>query len=215
MKLLSLNIGMPEIFHWQGREISTGFFKKPNKSVLELKTLGFVGDGQADLSVHGGIDKAVYGIGQEVYARWRVERPNDQLDWGSFGENLSLSSCEESKIFVGDIFKLGSAKLQAVQPRFPCFKLGLRFKDMTTLKVFNDIGRPGVYFRVLSEGQVKAGDHLEFESGEQGFLSISKMFLIGIKKENPSVAELEQFLKISALDNRWREKFLNLKNEKS
>src|ERR1041385_826604 len=119
----------------------------------------FRGDRQADLSVHGGPDKAVYVYPAEHYAYWHRELPDMTLPWGMFGENLTTEGLQEDDTLqIGDRFRVGSAELGVPQPRLPCFKLGLKFGRNDMVKLFLASGRTGFYFKVIAEGEVAAGN---------------------------------------------------------
>jgi len=121
-------------------------------------TLGLEGDSQADLTVHGGRDKAVYAYPSEHYGYWRERFPGMEMPWGTFGENLTTEGLLEETVHVGDRFAIGSAELQVTRPRLPCFKLGLRFKTQTMVRRFLASGRTGFYLSVIKEGRMEAGD---------------------------------------------------------
>src|SRR5438128_4562282 len=126
MKLISVNVGLPREVIWKGKTVTTGIFKEPVKGRVMLRALNLDGDRQADLTVHGGPDKAVYAYPSEHYAFWRTELPEDELSWGAFGENLTLAGWLEGEVHIGDRFRIGTAALIVTQPRMPCFKLGIR-----------------------------------------------------------------------------------------
>jgi MOSC domain-containing protein YiiM len=161
MQLLSLNVGRPRVLNWHGREIKTAIFKQPVAGPVALAGVNLVGDEQADLRVHGGPDKAVYAYDSTHYAAWRALLPT-WTDWtpGLFGENLTTDGLLETAVRVGDVFGLGTARLRAVQPRQPCYKLNVRFNDRDMAARFTQVGRPGIYFRVEAPGTVQAGDAL-------------------------------------------------------
>ncbi len=162
MQLVSLNVGLPREVDFQGKKVLTGIFKSPVNKRLKISFLNIEGDKQADLSVHGGRDKAVYAYASEYYEFWKSEFPGKDLPFGMFGENLTISGgLFETEIKIGDIFSLGTSELMAVQPRIPCFKLGIRFGDPSIIKKFMKAGKSGVYFRVLKEGETGPNDTLE------------------------------------------------------
>ena len=158
MKIVSLNVGLPRTVQWKGKAVSTGIFKTPASGRIRLRSLDFDGDRQADLSVHGGPDKAAYVYASEHYAYWRSELPDVALPWGIFGENLTTEGLDEGALQVGDRFRIGSAEVMVTQPRLPCFKLGLRFGRDDMVKRFLASGRLGFYFRVIAEGEIAAGN---------------------------------------------------------
>jgi MOSC domain-containing protein YiiM len=160
MRILSVNVGLPRLVEWGGRAITTGIFKHPMAGPVSLELLNFVGDRQADLTVHGGPDKAVYAYDDAHYAYWRNQIGHDDWTPGLFGENLTTEGLIETGVRIGDLFRVGSALLRAVQPRFPCYKLNARFNDPGMVRHFARSGRSGIYFRVVEPGVVQAGDEI-------------------------------------------------------
>lgn len=144
---------------WRGSPVETGIFKQPLAGRVMVRATNVDGDRQVDLTVHGGEFKAVYAYAAEHYAWWRRELQRE-IPFGMFGENLTIEGFEEAEICVGDVVRIGPVRLQAVQPRLPCFKLGLRFEDAGMVRRFMDSGRLGIYFRVLEEGEIGAGDEV-------------------------------------------------------
>ena len=120
------------------------------------------GDGQADLSVHGGRSKAVYVYPSEHYGFWRGELPDMALPWGMFGENLSTAGLLEEEVQIGDEFRIGTTRVQVSEPRMPCYKLGIRFGRPDMVKRFLQSQRSGFYVAVAQEGRVQAGDAIEY-----------------------------------------------------
>jgi len=160
MHLHSVNVGLPRDVMWHGREVTTGIYKEPVQGRVAIRRLNLDGDGQADLSVHGGAEKAVYCYPFEHYAYWKRELPGKDLPFGMFGENLTLEGVSEETVHIGDRFTFGSATLVVTQPRLPCYKLGIKFKSDAMVKRFLASGRTGFYFAVESEGAVAAGDRV-------------------------------------------------------
>jgi len=162
MKLLSVNVGLPQEIDWRGETVRTSIFKAPVAGQVHVTRLNVEGDRQSDLSVHGGSDKAVYAYPSEHYAFWRTELPGTELPWGMFGENFTTEGLLERNVHIGDRLRAGSAEFIVTQPRMPCFKLGIRFGRPDMVKRFQRSGRTGFYLAVLQEGDVAAGDSLEF-----------------------------------------------------
>ena len=161
MRVVSLSVGLPREVEWDGHTVLTSIFKAPVNRRLRVTTLNFEGDEQSDLTVHGGVDKAVYAYPSEHYAYWRHELPGMDLPWAVFGENLTTEGLLEADVRIGDRFRVGSAEFIVTQPRMPCYKLGIRFGRMDILKRFLKSGRTGFYFAVTTEGEVGAGDPIE------------------------------------------------------
>lgn len=159
----SLNVGAPRLVHANGHSVMTAIWKHPIQGPVALRGVNLRGDDQADRSVHGGPDKAVYAYARADIDWWEGELGRSLGD-APFGENLTVSGLPVSEAVIGEQWALGSALLQVAQPRLPCFKLGLRMGDPRFLKHFAAAGRPGAYLRVLREGDIAAGDNIEVTS---------------------------------------------------
>ncbi len=164
--LLSICVSKVKDVDWNGTTVETGIFKLPVKGKVKAHRLNLDGDEQADLSVHGGPDKAVYAYPVEQYAYWKTELPERHLEWGSFGENLTTVGFAEESLFIGDILKIGTALFAVTQPRMPCFKLGIKFGDPGIIRRFYKSGKWGYYLSVLQEGEIEAGDALTREGSD-------------------------------------------------
>ncbi len=156
-KLLSINTSLPRSVPVHGELVETGIFKRPVNGTVMLRRLNLDGDAQADLGVHGGVDKAVYVYSAEHYDSWNDELGR-RLTYGQFGENLTVTGLLESTVHFADVLAVGEAVLQVTQPRSPCYKLGIAMGDQGFLKRFLESGRSGFYCRVLTEGVIEAGD---------------------------------------------------------
>jgi MOSC domain-containing protein YiiM len=159
----SVNVGAPRAVPADGHTVLTAIWKSPVEGRVPLRGVNLRGDDQADRSVHGGPDKAVYAYAIEDTAWWEGELGRS-LGPGAFGENLSVSGLAVSGAVIGERWTIGSAELEVAQPRLPCFKLGLRMGDPGFLKRFAAANRPGAYLRVVSEGDLGAGDPIEVVS---------------------------------------------------
>lgn len=160
-KVLSVCVSKPKIVEWRDELVSTGIFKLPVEGVVKVSKTNLQGDQQADLTVHGGPDKAVYGYPSEHYAYWKDQLPHRDLPMGMFGENLTTQGLSEENLCIGDKLQIGSAVLVVTQPRLPCFKLGIKFGDEKIIRQFYKSGRWGFYFSVLEEGELAAGDEIK------------------------------------------------------
>lgn len=209
MRVVSVNVGLPRPVPGRGGMVMTGIFKDPVAGRVRVRRLNLEGDGQADLSVHGGPDKAVYAYPSEHYPFWRNELPGHALDWGAFGENLTVEGWWEDEVHVGDRFRIGTAEMVVTQPRMPCFKLGLRFGRDDVIARFLESGRPGFYLRVLAEGEVEAGDPCERISEDPERVSVVdvvRMFLDRHRELSAADRDvLARALRIEALPESWRE----------
>lgn len=155
MKVVSLSVGGPRMVEWNGGAVLTSIFKSTTDRRLRGTTLNVEGDRQSDLTVHGGVEKAVYAYPSEHYPPWREELGMD-LPWASFGENLTTEGLSEG-VRIGDRFRIGTAELVVTQPRMPCYKLGIRLGRQDVLRRMLRTGRTGFYFSVAVEGEVGAG----------------------------------------------------------
>lgn len=213
MKLVSVNVGLPRSVEWNGQTVTTGIFKEPVEGRVWLRALNLDGDRQADLSVHGGPDKAVYAYPAEHYPYWREELPGRQLPWGMFGENLTSDGLLEESVHVGDRFRIGSAELMVTQPRLPCYKLGLKFGREDMVKRFLASRRTGFYFRVVQEGAVEAGDVIEVAGREPQSISVAAVTRLYVRESRDSEL-LRRALELEALPAGWRNHFRKLLEKK-
>ncbi len=161
MQLLSVQVGRPREVEWRGEVVTTGIFKQPVHGPVIVRYLDLDGDEQADLTVHGGRDKAVYVYPSEHYPLWRKELPELEFPFGAFGENLTVEGLLENDVRIGDVLRIGSAEFVVTQPRQPCYKLAVRFDRVDMLRRLLRTGRSGFYLRVLKEGVLSAGDTID------------------------------------------------------
>lgn len=205
MTLISINIGIPrEIIH-DGRAIMTGIFKVPVTGAVLLRRLNLDGDGQADLRVHGGLDKAVYAYPFEHYAFWARELGRDGFPYGQFGENFTVEGLLEETVNIGDVFRIGEACVQVTQPRSPCFKLGIRLGDENFPARFAVANRTGFYLRVLAEGRVTAGDVIARIEHAPGSMSVREVFRL--RHVGGTRVEYERAARLPVLSPSWRAAF--------
>ena len=206
MKLISLNVGLPRIVESNGEPVTTGIFKEPKQGPVMLRTLNLDGDRQADLTVHGGVSKAVYGYPVEHYEFWKRELPEMELPFGMFGENFTTEGLVEDALNVGDRFRIGEAELMVTEPRMPCYKLGIKFGRTDIIRRFLQSRRTGFYFAVVKEGEVEAGDEIELLSRDSNDISIADITrLYAFEKDD--LQTLRRAVKLEALSDSWREYF--------
>jgi len=207
LRLLSLNVGLPRQVRFQGELVTTGIFKEPVQGSVKLRKLNLDGDKQADLKVHGGVDKAVYAYAGEHYDYWRQELPDMSLPWGMFGENFTTEGMFEESVNIGDQFKVGTANLIATQPRMPCYKLGVKFGSMDMIKRFLASGLTGVYFKVMKEGELEQGDEIKLIKKAENSVTVKDIVRIyTIDKDD--IQTIERAIKIKDLPNGWRYHFI-------
>jgi MOSC domain-containing protein YiiM len=160
--LVSVNVGRPRQVNTGTRIVSTSIWKKPIEGRVAVRGVNVDGDEQADRSVHGGQDKAVYAYAVEETRQWRDELGRE-LGSAPFGENLTTEGIDVSGALVGERWRVGTTLLEVVQPRLPCFKLGLRMGDPLFVRDFATASRPGAYLRIIEEGELGAGDAIEVD----------------------------------------------------
>ena len=205
-KLISIQVGIPRTVQIDGEEITTGIFKTPIEKRIPLHWLDLEGDQQADLTVHGGRDKAVYVYPSEHYPYWKKQLPGVNLPWGAFGENFTTSGLVEDTVCLGDRFTIGTAEVVVTQPRLPCFKLNLKFDRADMAKRFLASRRSGFYLRVLREGEVGPGDEIVRTHQDENRVSISDALRIYLH-EASSNELVHRALQVEYLSPSWREKF--------
>ncbi|USD25615.1 MOSC domain-containing protein [Flagellimonas marinaquae] len=205
MKIISTNLGNPTKIVWNGKETTTGIYKFPVDQPILLESTDVKGDSVIDRKHHGGIYKAAYLFSADRYAYWKEKYPDLEWNWGMFGENLTIQGLDESQIRIGSIYRLGTALVQITQPREPCYKLGIRFKDQNMIKQFIDQGFPGTYVRVLESGTVKTGDSIELSKASETPLTVQEFYkLLYAKTKDSHVLRLA--LQNEAIPKSKREK---------
>jgi MOSC domain-containing protein YiiM len=222
MKLVSLSVGLPREVTWHGMNVSTGIFKQPVDGRVAIRRLNLDGDRQADLTVHGGNDKAVYCYPLQHYGYWKKELPEHQLPLGAFGENFTVdfdrndvgagtkdAALPEHAIHVGDRFSVGSAEVVVTQPRLPCYKLCIRFQMEDMVKRFLASGRSGFYVAVTREGEVGAGDEMKPLAQDSNAVPVSAITQLYIAKRysTEDLRLVERAVRVAALPESWKEYF--------
>jgi MOSC domain-containing protein YiiM len=206
MKLLSINVGLPRKIPWQGKVVRTSIFKSPVSGTVRVSKLNLAGDQQSDLSVHGGIHKAVYAYPSEHYEFWRKEMPDADLRWGVFGENLTTQGVLEDEVRIGDRLRIGSAEFVVTQPRMPCFKLGIRLGRPDMVKRFLRSGRSGFYLAVLEEGQIAAGDSIQVLTRDEHGVTVAD--IVNLYQADATNQDLlRRASDLPALPPDWRDHF--------
>src|SRR4051812_27803799 len=205
MRVLALSVGRPREVEWRGKPVLTSIFKTPVARRLRVTALNFEGDEQSDLTVHGGVDKAVYVYPAEHYENWRRELPGMDLPCAVFGENLTTEGLLED-VRIGDRFRIGSAEFVVTQPRLPCYKLGVRFGRPDILKRMLQSGRTGFYFAVTTEGEVGAGDAIEpIAMADEGLTVADVVNLYTVDAKNQEL--LRRATESSILPESWKDYF--------
>lgn len=207
MKLLSINVAVPEQIQFRGRRVSTGIYKKPVDGPVAVGKLNLDGDRQADLKNHGGDCKAVYAYSYDHYPYWEELLDTSGMPMGQFGENLTISALDESCLCIGDRLGIGDAEFVITQPRVPCFKLGIRFDnpEMPTLLIGS--GYTGIYLKVLREGLIEAGDAVEVTGHSGNGVTVRGLFEAFYDYDAArSQPMFESALQVPELSPEWRKK---------
>ena len=205
MTLMSVNISRPVEVQHGDRLIKTGIFKKPVTGSVRANRHNLDGDGQADLDKHGGEHKAVYAYSLDHYAYWRRVLNREEIDYGQFGENLTVAGLDESESCIGDRLRIGSALFTITQPRVPCFKLGIRLGDERMPKLFSESARTGFYLRVLREGLIEVGDTVNVVERGYGNVAIRTIFKAYLKAgDGDASLTLVRALEVPELSPEWR-----------
>jgi MOSC domain-containing protein YiiM len=185
----------------------SAFVKYAVDGPIECGWLGLAGDSQADLSVHGGVDKAVYGYSADHYAGWQADYPQlaSRFVPGGVGENLAIDGLTEADVCVGDVHGIGTTRLQVCQPRQPCFKFALRFNDNRLPKAMVRNGRAGWYYRVLQPGTIKSGNRIDLCDRPNPDFSFARL-VEWVNHGDATRPELHQLSRMSGLALTWRKR---------
>jgi MOSC domain-containing protein YiiM len=206
MKIVSLNVGSPQEKQWMGKIVLTSIFKKSVPDRRKVSFTNIEGDEQADPRVHGGINKAVYAYDISHYEHWKNILQRNDWNYGLFGENLTTKGLRDDEVRIGSIYKIGSAKLQAIQPRFPCIKINIRFGLPDMMERFINEKKNGIYFKVIEEGDVQENDSIQLIEESQHKVTIQDFVECYYSKgEDKSI--LKEFLAIPYLPESKRNAF--------
>lgn len=208
MQIISTNIAQPVKFNWKGKEVTTGIYKKPTDTPIYLGKTDVLGDIVADRKVHGGEFKACYLFSANQYPYWQNLYPNLKWTYGMLGENLTIKSLDENQLYVGDIYRLGSALVQITQPREPCFKFAHKFGNDDVLQQFIDHGYSGTYVRVIEEGEVKTNDNFILNKRMKNSVTIFQLFEL-LYSKNKNKEHINLLVNNDALPQKLRKR-LNL-----
>jgi MOSC domain-containing protein YiiM len=206
VEVVSINVGKPSIIKVSNKELHTGIVKSPVSSDLHLSYTQLEGDGQADLVFHGGLDKVLCVYCLEHYPYW--ERTlGHPLEFGAFGENLTVSGLLEADICIGDIFSLGEAIVQVSQPRQPCYKLAQRHEFMDLAVQVQNTGFTGYYLRVIKEGLLPLHAQIQLMAKHPAAVHIEYANQIKYHDKH-NVDGIKRILVVEELSASWRGAFL-------
>ena len=206
MKVVSVNVGLPKQISYGMRQVVTSIFKEPIEGRVKVTTLNLDGDAQADLSVHGGLDKAIYSYSEEHYKYWKEVYPTIVMPFGMFGENLTTQGLNEDTVNIGDQYQIGSSRLVVTQPRMPCYKLGIKFGRMDILEKFINSQRPGIYYKVLEEGDLGAGDNITLLYKDKNNVTINDIVSLYLNDHNDkeNISKMKKATKLKSLPESWK-----------
>jgi MOSC domain-containing protein YiiM len=195
----SVNVGAVRTVEWRGQRVTTGIWKAPLSGRVRVQGVNIHGDNQADRTVHGGSDKAVYAYASEDYDWWSYEL-GYALEPGTFGENLTVRGMPVSDGLVGECWRIGSVVLEVSQPRLPCYKLGMRMNDARFPRRFAAAGRPGAYLRIVEPGELASGDPIEVVHRPGHNLTVGDVAHIYLRDHH----QVDRLLQVPELPEEWR-----------
>ena len=204
--VVSVNVGGIREFDYRGRRAASAIWKSPAAGRVAARGVNLEGDDQADRSVHGGPDKAVYAYAIED-TRWWEQQLDRQLDHGAFGENLTIDGVDLANTLVGERWAVGSAVLEVSEPRLPCWRLGVRMGDESFLRTFTQASRSGTYLRIAVEGELGTGDRIRVIERPDHDMTIGNIFRI-FTRDRDEAPRLLTVPRLSASWTRWAEELL-------
>ena len=206
MKIISINTSLPRKISFNKKIISTSIFKEPKNYELQVSKNGIEGDRQADLSVHGGLDKAVYAYSYQHYAHWsKLLKKDFSKNYGLIGENLTIDNFDERKIFIGDEFRISKVVLKITQPRIPCYKITIKMNEKNFMKYFIEYNFLGTYMKVLNDGKIKKGDEIELINRESQTMSVFDISKLIFSENN--VEAMKKAIAIPFLTDEIKQRF--------
>jgi ferredoxin-NADP reductase/MOSC domain-containing protein YiiM len=205
-RLLSVNVGLPRDVTWQGRTVHTGIWKAPVEGPRMARRLNIDGDGQGDLNGHGGERRAVFVYQMDSYRYWQDHLGRNDFAYGQFGENFTVDGLPDAEVCIGDRYRIGGALFEVTQPRVTCYRLGIRLDEPEMPALVVKHGRPGFYFRVIEEGEVKAGDEITKVASGPERMSVFEINALLYTPSHPR-DRLERALRIPALSFGWHRSF--------
>ena len=205
-KLLSVNVGLPRDIEWSGRVVRTGIWKDPVHGRCRVGRLNLDGDGQGDLAGHGGEQRAVFVYQIESYGHWEQQLRRSDFVYGQFGENFTVEGMTDDQVCIGDRYEVGTALFEVTQPRVTCYRVGIRMNEPRMPALLTSSGRPGFYFRVLREGEVRAGDAIVKVGEAKEQMTVAEINAL-LYLPNHDRKQLERALRVEALSPGWRSSF--------
>ena len=208
-KLVSVNVGMPKDVRWKDKTVYTGIWKTPAKGPVMARHLNLDGDGQGDLNGHGGEQRAVMVYQTESYDFWRTYLNRTDLEPGHFGENFTVTGLSDDDVCIGDRYRVGNAEFEVTQPRVTCYRVSIRLNEPEMPKLLVSQHRPGFYFRVIREGNVRAGDDIVLTRRGRHELSVADVDAL-LYLPDRNLEQLRKVVDVSALSPGWMQSFHDL-----
>jgi MOSC domain-containing protein YiiM len=205
-RLLSVNVGLPRDIAWQAKTVHTAVWKAPVQGRRMARRLNIEGDGQGDLTGHGGEHRAVFVYQIASYRYWQDQLGRSDFDYGQFGENFTVDGLPDDEVCIGDYYRIGDAVFEVTQPRVTCYRVGIRMNEPQMAALLVAHGRPGFYFRVLEAGEVEAGDEIVQVAAGPEHMTVAEVNALLYMPGHPK-GELEKALRIPALSAGWRGSF--------
>ena len=205
-RLVSVNVGMPKNVQWRGKTVYTGIWKTPVEGPVMVRRINIDGDGQGDLAGHGGEQRAVMVYQTESYDFWTTYLNRDDLAPGHFGENFTVTGMADAEVCIGDRYRIGDAEFEVTQPRVTCFRVGLRLNEPEMPNLLVAQHRPGFYFRVITEGHVRAGDDIVRTRRGRHELSVADVDAL-LYLPDRDVEQLRKVVDVPALSPGWQQSF--------
>ena len=208
-KLLSVNVVLPREIAWQGKVVRTAIWKRPVAGRIYARRLNLDGDGQADLQGHGGEIRAVMVYQIEAYRYWERELGRNDFEYGQFGENFTVEGLPDDEVCIGDRYRIGTAVFEVTQPRVTCYRLGIRMNNPEMASLVVSHGKPGFYLRVITEGEVGAGDEIQKITDGPDRISVAEIDSL-LYTTNHDLNRIAIAASIPALSPGWKGSFEEL-----
>jgi ferredoxin-NADP reductase/MOSC domain-containing protein YiiM/ferredoxin len=205
-RLVSVNVGKPQNVQWRDKIVYTGIWKTSVDGPVMVRQLNIDGDGQGDLAGHGGEQRAVMVYQTESYDFWKNYLHRDDLAPGNFGENFTVTGLADDEVCIGDRYRIGDAEFEVTQPRVTCFRVGMRLNEPAMPNLLVSQRRPGFYFRVITEGNVRAGDDIVRTRRGRHELSVADVDAL-LYLPHRNIDQLRKVVDVPALSPGWQESF--------
>ena len=198
-RVLAVSVGRPREFDYHGRPARSAIWKLPVSGRVAARGVNLAGDDQADREAHGGPDKAVYAYAVED-SRWWESQIGRPIAFAEFGENLTTEGIKVNDALVGERWSIGSTVLEVSEPRIPCWRLGVKMNDPKFIRSFTEAMRPGSYLRIVTEGDVAAGDAIGIVSKPDHDLTVRDVFRIYTRDRD----ECGRILDVPQMSDAWK-----------